>query len=56
MEKYLHLFAVAIDSEGIPENIIAPRLKKKKSLIQRLFNPKTSSYTFICTRIRAPDT
>lgn len=30
--------------------------KKQKSLFQRLFNPKTSSYTFICTRIRAPDT
>lgn len=27
MEIYLHLFAIAVDSEGILENITAPGLK-----------------------------
>lgn len=39
MEKYLHLFAVAIDSEGIPENIIAPRLKGFKGYLTLKLHP-----------------
>lgn len=46
MEKYLHLVTAAIESGGI--------LGKISFCFQGLLSPNTSSWTFICTRIRNP--